>query len=196
MKKRIISFILVLALCLSLLPLAAVAADGEPADEVLAQPADDAPQQPTDALRDTGSTGEGTHENHYYCGGTTCAHNDPRLENAQPIASADELLAAGSGSYYLTADIDLSGTWTPQNGMVLCLNGKVLALRNAIGAVIRVEMDSTFTLLDCGAGKITHRGSSSGHGMRVDGTFYMYGGTITQNWGDDSRNDYAGGVYV
>ena len=188
MKKRIISLILVLALCLSLLPLAAVAADDAPAD--------DAPQQPTDALRNTESTGEGTHENHYYCGGTTCAHNDPRLENAQPIASADELLAADSGSYYLTADIDLSGTWTPQNGTVLCLNGKVLALRNAIGAVIRVEMDSTFTLLDCGAGKITHRGSSSGHGMRVDGTFYMYGGTITQNWGDDSRNDYAGGVYV
>ena len=188
MKKRIISLILVLALCLSLLPLAAVAADSEPAD--------DAPQQPTDALRDTGSTGEGTHEDHYYCGGAACTHSDPLFENATPIASADELLAAEAGSYYLTADIDLSGTWTPQNGMVLCLNGKVLALRNAIGAVIRVEMNSTFTLLDCGAGKITHRGSSSGHGMRVDGTFYMYGGTITQNWGDDSRNDYAGGVYV
>ena len=76
MKKRIISFILVLALCLSLLPLAAVAADGEPAD--------DAPQQPTDALRNTGSTGEGTHENHYYCGGTTCAHNDPALKTPSP----------------------------------------------------------------------------------------------------------------
>ena len=188
MKKRIISFILVLALCLSLLPLAAVAADGEPAD--------DAPQQPTDALRDTESTGEGTHEDHYYCGGAACTHSDPLFENATPIASADELLSAGSGSYYLTADIDLSGTWTPQNGTVLCLNGKRLSLTNANGAVIRVEMNSTFTLLDCGAGKITHRGSSSGHGMRVDGTFYMYGGTITQNWGDDSRNDYAGGVYV
>ena len=188
MKKRIISFILVLALCLSLLPLAAVAADGEPADDAL--------QQPTDALRDTESTGEGTHADHYYCGGAACTHSDPLFENATPIASADELLAAEAGSYYLTADIDLSGTWTPQNGMVLCLNGKVLALRNAIGAVIRVEMNSTFTLLDCGAGKITHRGSSGGHGMRVDGTFYMYGGTITQNWGDDSRNDYAGGVYV
>ena len=56
MKKRIISLILVLALCLSLLPLAAVAADGEPAD--------DAPQQPADELRDTGSTGEVAHENH------------------------------------------------------------------------------------------------------------------------------------
>ena len=188
MKKRIISFILVLALCLSLLPLAAVAADGEPADEVL--------QQPTDALRDTESTGEGTHEDHYYCGGAACTHNDPRLENAQPIASADELLAAGSGSYYLTADIDLSGTWTPQNGTVLCLNGKVLALRNAIGAVIHVAQGSTFTLLDCGAGKITHSGSAGGQGVLADGTFHMYGGTITQNWGDDSRNDYAGGVYV
>ena len=188
MKKRIISFILVLALCLSLLPLAAMAADGAPADEVL--------QQPTDALRDTGSTSEGAHENHYYCGGAACTHNDARLENAQPIATADELQNADAGSYYLTADIDLSSTWTPQNGMVLCLNGKRLSLTNATGEVIRVELNSTFTLLDCGAGKITHRGSSSGQGMRVDGTFRMYGGTITQNWGDDSRNDYAGGVYV
>ena len=123
MKKRIISLILVLALCLSLLPLAAVAADGEPADEVLAQPADDAPaddapQQPTDALRDTGSIGEGTHENHYYCGGATCAHNDPRFENAQPIATAEALLAAAAGSYYLTADTFLPSTWTPKDGTV------------------------------------------------------------------------------
>ena len=76
--------------------------------------------------------------------------------------------------------------------MVLCLNGKVLALRNDIGAVIRVEMNSTFTLLDCGAGKIT-KGSQ---GMLVDGTFRMYGGTITRNWGNSSRNEYAGGMYV
>ena len=201
MKKRIISLILVLALCLSLLPLAAVAADGEPADEVLAQPADgvpadDAPQQPTDALRDTGSTGEGTHADHYYCGGATCAHNDPRFENAQPIDTAEALLNAAAGSYYLTADTFLPSTWTPKDGTVLCLNNKVLALRNAIGAVIHVAQNSTFTLLDCGAGKITHSGSAGGQGVLADGTFYMYGGTITQNWGDDSRNDYAGGVYV
>ena len=201
MKKRIISLILVLALCLSLLPLAAVAADGEPADEVLAQPADGAPaddalQQPTDALRDTGSTGEGTHADHYYCGGATCAHNDPLFENAQPIDTAEELLAAAAGSYYLTVDTFLPSTWTPKDGTVLCLNGKVLALRNAVGAVIHVAQNSTFTLLDCGAGKITHSGSAGGQGVLADGTFYMYGGTITQNWGDDSRNDYAGGVYV
>lgn len=79
---------------------------------------------------------------------------------------------------------------------MLCLNGKVLALRNAVGAVIHVAQGSTFTLLDCGAGKITHRGSSSGHGMRVDGTFYMYGGSITNNYGYSIRNEYAGGMYV
>ena len=188
MKKRIISFILVLALCLSLLPLAAVAADDAPAD--------DAPQQPTDALRNTESTGEGTHENHYYCGGTTCAHNDPRLENAQPIASADELLAADSGSYYLTADIDLSGTWTPQNGTVLCLNGKVLALRNAIGAVIRVEMDSTFTLLDCQGTGVVRHGGWNGQGVRVNGNFNMYGGKITSCSGVKRDGENAGGVEV
>ena len=207
MKKRIISLILVLALCLSLLPLAAVAADdglAEPVDgagEALAQPADSVPaddalQQPTDALRDTGSTGEGTHEDHYYCGGATCAHNDPRLENAQPIDTAEALLNAAAGSYYLTADTFLPSTWTPKDGTVLCLNGKVLTLRNAIGAVIHVAQNSTFTLLDCGAGKITHRGNASGHGMLVDGTFHMYGGTITNNQGDSGRNEYAGGMYV
>ena len=79
---------------------------------------------------------------------------------------------------------------------MLCLNGKVLALRNAIGAVIHVARNSTFTLLDCGAGKITHRGSSSGHGMLVDGRFNMYGGSITDNYGYSSRNEYAGGMYV
>ena len=188
MKKRIISFILVLALCLSLLPLAAVAADGEPADDAL--------QQPTDALRDTGSTGEGTHADHYYCGGATCAHNDFRFENATPIASAEALLAADEGSYYLTADTFLPSTWTPKDDTVLCLNGKVLALRNAIGAVIHVAKNSTFTLLDCGAGKITHRGSAGGHGMLVDGRFNMYGGSITDNYGYSSRNEYAGGMYV
>ncbi len=207
MKKRIISLILVLALCLSLLPLAALAADdglAEPVDgagEALAQPADsvpadDVPQQPVEAVFSTGSTGEGTHEDHYYCGGADCAHNDPHLENAQPIASAEELLAAAAGSYYLTADTFLPSTWTPKDGTVLCLNGKVLALRNAIGAVIHVAQNSTFTLLDCGAGKITHRGSSSGHGMLVDGTFHMYGGSIYDNYGDSSRNEYAGGMYV
>ena len=191
MKKRIISFILVLALCLSLLPLAALAAD-----DGLAEPVDDAPQQPTDALRDTGSTGEGTHEDHYYCGGATCAHSDPRFENAQPIDTAEALLNAAAGSYYLTADTFLPSTWTPKDGTVLCLNGKVLALRNAVGAVIHVAQNSTFTLLDCGAGKITHRGNAGGHGMLVDGTFHMYGGSIYDNYGDSSRNEYAGGMYV
>ena len=79
---------------------------------------------------------------------------------------------------------------------MLCLNDKVLALRNAIGAVIHVAQNSTFTLLDCGAGKITHRGNAGGHGMLVDGTFHMYGGSIYDNYGDSSRNEYAGGMYV
>ena len=202
MKKRIISFILVLALCLSLLPLAAVAADGEPADEVLAQPADgapadDAPQQPADALRDTGGTGEGAHENHYYCGGATCAHSDPRFENATPIATAQELLAAGSGNYYLSDNIVLSITesWTPANGTVLCLNGKTIRA-NGAGAAITVAQGCTFTLLDCQGTGVVRHGGWNGQGVRVNGNFNMYGGKITSCSGVKRDGENAGGVEV
>ena len=189
MKKRIISFILVLALCLSLLPLAAVAADGEPAD--------DAPQQPTDALRDTGSTGEGTHADHYYCGGAACTHSDPRFENAQPIATAQELLAAGSGNYYLSDNIVLSRTesWTPANNTVLCLNGKTIRA-NGAGAAITVAQGCTFTLLDCQGTGIIRHGEWKGQGVRVNGNFNMYGGTIRNCEGVKSGGENAGGVEV
>lgn len=197
MKKRIISLILVLALCLSLLPLAAVAADGEPADEVLAQPADDALQQPTDALRDTGSTGEGTHENHYYCGGADCAHNDLPFENATAITSAEALLAAGSGNYYLSDNITLSKTesWTPANDTVLCLNGKTIRA-NGAGAAITVAQGCTFTLLDCQGTGIIRHGEWKGQGVRVNGNFNMYGGTIRNCEGVKSGGENAGGVEV
>ena len=175
MKKRIISLILVLALCLSLLPLAAVAADGEPADDAL--------QQPTDALRDTGSTGEGAHEDHYYCGGATCAHNDPRFENAQPIATAEELLAAGSGNYYLTADTFLPSTWTPKDGTVLCLNGKVLTLKKALP----VTVDGKQTTLPAGT-KLTVTAMDAGNQVYfrttggVDGSIQLEENTNESDW--------------
>lgn len=79
---------------------------------------------------------------------------------------------------------------------MLCLNDKVLALRNATGAVIHVAQGSTFTLLDCGAGKITHSGSAGGQGVLADGTFYMYGVTIRNCEGVKSGGENAGGVEV
>lgn len=181
MRKRVLSLLMTLLLCFSMLPTAVFAVEDEAAQSV-------------DTLASTG------HEGHNYCGKSAaeCHHTgESSFQYATPIDNAIELQAINAGgSYYLTDDIDLSSTWTPASGVVLCLNGKRLSLTNATGAVIHVERDRTFTLLDCGAGKITHSGSAGGQGVLADGTFYMYGGTITQNWGDDSRNDYAGGVYV
>ena len=181
MRKRVLSLLMTLLLCFSMLPTAVFAVEDEAAQSV-------------DTLASTG------HEGHNYCGKSTaeCHHTgESSFQYATPIDNAIELQAINAGgSYYLTADIDLSSTWTPASGVVLCLNGKRLSLTNATGAVIHVERDRTFTLLDCGAGKITHRGSAGGQGVLADGKFYMYGGTITQNWADESRNEYAGGVYV
>ena len=179
MRKRVLSLLMTLLLCFSMLPTAVSAAE----DEVAAQP--------VDALASTG------HENHKYCGSTDCDHSEGSIDYAMPINSEAALRdAVADGSYYLTDNIKLSSTWTPASGVVLCLNGKRLSLTNATGAVIHVERSRTFTLLDCGAGKITHSGSAGGQGVLVDGIFTMYGGTITQNWGNSSRSEYAGGVYV
>ena len=181
MRKRVLSLLMTLLLCFSMLPTAVFAVEDEAAQSV-------------DTLASTG------HEGHNYCGKSAaeCHHTgESSFQYATPIDNAIELQAINAGgSYYLTDDIDLSSTWTPASGVVLCLNGKRLSLTNATGAVIHVERDRTFTLLDCGAGKITHRGSAGGQGVLADGKFYMYGGTITQNWADESRNEYAGGVYV
>ena len=89
----------------------------------------------------------GTHENHYYCGGTDCAHNDLPFENATAITSAEALLAAGSGNYYLSDNITLSKTesWTPANGTVLCLNGKTIRANGAGAAITVAQGEARFT---------------------------------------------------
>lgn len=82
----------------------------------------------------------------------------------------------------------------------LCLNGHSITL-NAAGAVIDMQVYGTiFTLYDCiGTGTITHGMNDDtkyqGGGVAVsDGTFNMYGGTITDNI--KGANNYGGGVAV
>ena len=179
MRKRVLSLLMTLLLCFSMLPTAVSAAE----DEVAAQP--------VDALASTG------HENHKYCGSTDCDHSEGSIDYAMPINSEAALRdAVADGSYYLTDNIELSSTWTPASGVVLCLNGKRLSLTNVTGAVIHVERSRTFTLLDCGAGKITHSGSAGGQGVLVDGTFTMYGGTITNCKAVKANRENAGGIEV
>lgn len=113
----------------------------------------------------------------------------------------DTELPADAGSYYLTKNVTLTTEWEPKSGTVLCLNGKSITL-NAEGDVINMQVyDTIFTLYDCKkSGTITHGKDSNdttynGCGVVVsDGTFNMYGGTITDNI--KGANNYGGGVYV
>ena len=109
-------------------------------------------------------------------------------------------LPSDSGYYYLTEDVTINSTWSPANGTVLCLNGYGISMTNN-GPVIHVQPDVTFTLCDCNGskGNITH-GYKDGGGQKYpgrgvsvskNGTFTMYGGSITGNTVTGS-----GGVYV
>lgn len=106
-----------------------------------------------------------------------------------------------AGSYYLTDNVELAAEWElPAGDTTLCLNGHSITL-NAAGAVIDMQGYGTiFTLYDCiGTGTITHGMNDDtkyqGGGVAVsDGTFNMYGGTITDNI--KGANNYGGGVAV
>lgn len=126
-------------------------------------------------------------------------HTEADHANMTPWEKTDSLPNA-AGSYYLTKDVTLTAEWEPKSGTVLCLNGYSITL-NAEGAVIDMQVyDTIFTLYDCiGTGTITHGMNDDtkyqGGGVAVsDGTFNMYGGTITGNVGTGSGN--GGGVLV
>ncbi len=94
-------------------------------------------------------------------------------------------LPAVAGSYYLTDDVTLSGTWTVPSGTVsLCLNGHTIT-GNGTSGVINVPEKVTLSLYDCGTtGTITGGGNgqySYGGGVDVYGTFNMYDGLISGN---------------
>lgn len=88
----------------------------------------------------------------------------------------------------------ITSTWEPEDGTVLCLNGHSI-ICNANASAIDVNSDVTFTLTDCqDTGTITHMTNKSGGGVRVYGTFNLYGGSITSN--NCGSGNCGGGVYV
>ena len=140
------------------------------------------------------------HDNHPICG-KTCTHGNKHdvITNWRSISTEAELNAViMGGCYYLTQDVEITSTWEPANGVTLCLNGHSITLVGRDhSSVIKVE-SGTFTLCDCSgdSGKITNGykdgGSQKypGRGVSVskNGTFTMYGGSITGNT--------EGGVFV
>ena len=151
--------------------------------------------------------GELPHE-HPVCG-ETCGHtgNEKHTDDIEwkPVSSLSDITEAGS--YYLTKDVETSGTWELTDGVNLCLNGHSIKCTNTAEyyPVISIKENITFTLTDCeggetphtfkkddtgrwvqdASGEITVKGvifratDVSGRGVGVSGgTFNMYGGTV------------------
>ena len=234
MKKRVLSLLMAIAICLSMLPSAALAEipgngtnevqteqqitdeqkpeeqipDEQKPDEQKPEEQNPEQQKPDEQKPDEQKPDEQnpdeqkpakaprkvpaaeTHTGDH--GGYTL----PEGKTWQGVSS----LPSDSGYYYLTEDVTINSTWSPANGTVLCLNGYGISMTNN-GPVIHVQPDVTFTLCDCNGskGNITH-GYKDGGGQKYpgrgvsvskNGTFTMYGGSITGNTVTGS-----GGVYV
>ena len=169
MKKRILSILLSLCMVCMLLPTTALAAE------------------PVAPLAD------GDTHIHPICG-KTCADGE-HTQNITwtPIETEEELKAASAnGYYYLTTNVTLTETWTPADGVKLCLNGHTITETGKANAIYVLD-GVTFTLTDCGTtGTITHTAGKKGCGVYVGGIFNMYDGSITGN----TVLQYGGGVAV
>ena len=254
MKKKALSLLLVLSMCLTLLPTAAFAQDtqeaaeqgqievvsGEqeetPAPEEPDEEEEPAPEEPeqekeaqeepaTQAAADEIAVQAVDHTDHPICGDSTCEDTSPALPEGKSwvgVSSLDAITAAGY--YYLTADVKLTSTWEPVDGVTLCLNGRSIAMSDTSNAVIKVNKDCTFTLCDCNSteskhhftndaysngrwklddnGEITVDGGIitstyvSGNGVSVSGgTFNMYGGTLCGNEGNPGSVNVSSGTF-
>lgn len=186
MKKRVLSLFMALALCLTLLPTAALAEEAGAAPDAanadstyttgenagLTGGKDDSVPEDTDSGEMQGGEADadaeaGTHTAHCVCGkdsGTTV--NGHTHSNDTAWKAADSL-PDSAGSYYLTRSV--SGSWTVPTGEVnLCLNGQT------INGKITVGSGATLTLTDC-----SDSGRVQGEVTVNGGKFELYDGTIT-----------------
>ena len=99
------------------------------------------------------------------------------------------------GSYYLSGDVEYSGTEsiTVSGEVILCLNDHKLDLK---GRRISVGSGASFTLCDCSTGGVLTGGSDSAR--NGGGVYVAGGGTFTMTGGRIAGNTAAagGGVYV
>ena len=129
---------------------------------------------------------------HPVCG-ATCG--DSESHGNQTWIGVSNLTDIKSGGYYyLTDNVTLEKTWTCNDYVALCLNGKTIT--GAAGAdAIKVASGKTLTITDCQdeVGKITHVAGEKGRGIYSLGNLSLYNGEITDNM--ITSGDGAG-VYV
>ena len=136
----------------------------------------------------------------------TACKGAPLMMRAAPLAAGEhdshsnnwtaltaDTTTLSGGSYYLSGDVEYTGTKsiTVSGEVILCLNGHKLDLNKQH---ISVGSGASLTLYDCPTGGVLTGGSGdTGGGVYVGGggTFTMTGGSIAGN-----TANAGGGVYV
>ena len=196
MKKRLLSAFMALALCLTLLPTAALAEEAGVVQDAananstyttgenagLTGGKDGSVPDGTDG-GDADSSGEAqdgeadtavsavqgaSHASHCVCGkNSSTTVNGHEHDSAVTAWNAADSLPDSAGSYYLTQSV--SGNWIVPTGEVnLCLNGQT------ISGSITVGSGASLTLTDC-----SDSGGVQGGVLVNGGKFELYSGTIT-----------------
>ena len=204
MKKRILSCFMALALCLTLLPATAQAADTH-AEQ----------QHCLCGMSGCNGEGHGTENTlvtfNQWLGSSQTGGKlqllvgGPNNTGGTPQDTQDNKFVLTGGNYYLKTrtaeetfldgDVTIKYPIVIRGDVTICLNGQTIQSKGGGMPVFEVQSDATLTLTDCqnNKGKVTHASDGSGCGVKVEsgGTFNMYGGKITGN----TTNTY-GGVYV
>ena len=192
MKKRILSCLMALALCLTLLPATALAA-GEHTHCICGA-----------EHKSEITTHKDTEKTTFDKWLTSALDTDAKSQvlrvgsedgsadgnPAQKDSSVDGWLLL-AGAYYLKGEDDSPSQVTIdkpiviRNKVTICLNGKTLQSTAENKPVFLIEGTGELTLTNCkGDGKVIHNSSRNGSGTGVQvnsGTFNLYGGTITKN---------------
>ena len=131
-----------------------------------------------------------------------CATNNT---DGTPVQTDDSGWLLPEGAYYLqgAVTIDKPIVIREREKVTICLNGMTLQSKAENKPVFLIEDNGELTLTNCqGTGKVTRAsyGDGSGSGVKVEngGIFNMYGGTITGNKATtgDTATQRGGGVYV
>ena len=151
-------------------------------------------------------TTETTEHSHCVCGGAPTGEAEHTCEAItwQPLPEGtNDLGKVGSGNYYLTADVTITGTTALANGtdLKICLNGHNIT--TTTGRVIGNAPKSTVTFTDCSYdaetgtwdGTVTGGNSTLGTIMytRTLTTLNIYGGNFT---GNGTTVAWMGGLFI
>ena len=191
MKKRILSCLMALALCLTLLPATAQAEDGH--THCICG------QTPHVGIGDHTVASQITFDKWLTSGygignALTLYYDEADNISGHSVDQEDGNWLLNGGNYYLRTDVEnykdfsvvkINHTIVIKDNVTICLNGQTLESIGENMPVFRVKAGGTLTLTDCqgNPGKVKHTGDGSGSGVEVEsgGTFNMYGGKITGN---------------